>query len=80
MYTLYYKIDHKHGDEHFYEDVENDAFGHSQLHLIFASMVWKEDARGIRVLKDRFGGCIRQLETEDELKEFMWIKLKSQKI
>ena len=81
-YTLYYKIDPKHtksGDEYFYEDVENES-EYSRGYLQLASMVWKEDSYGIRVVKDRLSGCISRLETEDELKEFMWIKLKSQKL
>jgi hypothetical protein len=71
--------DHTNGDEYFYEDIDTKddySLGYTQLAL----MIWKEDSSGIRVIKDRFGGCISRLETEEELKEFMWIKLKSQKL
>jgi ribosomal protein S3AE len=65
--------------QYFYEDIHTKdgySLGYTQLAL----MIWKEDSSGIRVIKDRFGGCISRLETEEELKEFMWIKLKSQKL
>jgi hypothetical protein len=80
-YTLYYKMntDHTNGDEYFYEDID-DKYDYSLGYMQVALMTWKEDENGIRVMKDRFGGCIKWLETEDELKEFMWIKLKSQKL
>jgi hypothetical protein len=79
-YTLYYKMnpEHSNGDEYFYEDIH--SIPHHPWHLQLSLMTWKEDENGIRVMKDRFGGCIKWLETEDELKEFMWIKLKSQKL
>jgi len=79
-YTLYYKIDpmYTNGDKYFYEDVHTKE-GFSLAHMQVANVAWKEDSNGIRVIKDRFGGCIFPL-TGDELKEFMWIKLKSQKL
>ena len=79
-YTLYYKMnpEHTNGREYFYEDIHSST--HHPWHLQLSLMTWKEDENGIRVMKDRLGGCIKWLETEDELKEFMWIKLKSQKL
>ena len=79
-YTLYYKMNPAFQSEHeyYYEDVHGklEPFTHMQ----FADFIWKEDSSGVRLIKDRFSGCISRLETEDELKEFMWIKLKSQKL
>jgi hypothetical protein len=81
-YTLYYKMNPEHtdGDEYFYEDIHTTMDNNSLANMQLATVAWKEDSNGIRVIKDRFGGCISRLETEDELKEFMWIKLKSQKL
>ena len=82
-YTLYYKMnpDHTNGRvQYFYEDIHTTRDNDSLAIMMLALMIWKEDSSGIRVIKDRFGGCIKWLETEEELKEFMWIKLKSQKL
>ena len=80
-YTLYYKMNPAWQGEHeyYYEDVHDKYEQRSHI-LRVADFIWKEDSNGIRVIKDRFSGCISRLETEDELKEFMWIKLKSQKL
>jgi hypothetical protein len=71
--------EHTNGREYFYEDIHSWQ-DYSLGYLQYADFIWKEDYNGIIVIKDRFGGCIKWLETEDELKEFMWIKLKSQKL
>lgn len=40
-----------------------------------AETVWREDANEVRFVKDRSGRGLRKLETEEEWKEFMWVKL-----
>lgn len=66
--------------EYYYEEVDGDRNYEPVWHIQFANIVWKEDSTGIRIVKDRLGDCISRLETEDEQKEFMWIKLKSHKL
>lgn len=46
--------------------------------LMKADFIWKEDSHGARIMKDRYSGCLKWLDTEEEFKEFMWVKLRSQ--
>ena len=81
--TLYYKINplfDQGNREYYYEDIlhYDDLSHHSNL--MYADFAWREDSTGISVIKDRMTGITRKLTTEEELKEFMWIKLKSHKL
>lgn len=41
-----------------------------------AETVWREDSNNeVRFVKDRSGRGLRKIETEEEYKEFMWVKL-----
>lgn len=52
---------------------------HSQL-VQMAHYAWKETEDGIFWMKNRYSGGIPRKLTDEELKEFMWIKLQSQKL
>jgi hypothetical protein len=82
-YTLYLKVKNHWGDQetepylYFYincDEGKEPSFRPLQL----ADFIWKESSEGVKVIKDRTSACIRFITTEDENKEFMWVKLRSQ--
>ncbi len=42
--------------------------------------VWREDKNGVHWMKNKIRDMATMKLTQDELKEFMWIKLKAQNI
>lgn len=84
-YTLYLRVRNHLGDQetepYLYFSVECESFvdAPAPAYLQLADFIWKEDHTGVKVIKDRLSGCIRYISTEDEHKEFMWVKLRSQK-
>lgn len=82
-YTLYLKVKNHWGDQetepYLYFSKECESFlDPPTRHMQLADFIWKEDHTGVKVIKDRLGGCIRHISTEEEHKEFMWVKLRSQ--
>lgn len=78
-YTLYmkFKFDDSAEDEYDYysQEIESDLPGFNRIeNCIFA---WKESELGLKIIKDDFGSCVRDA-TEQEIKEFVWIKLRSE--
>jgi len=86
--TLYLKVKNLWGDQ---ETEPYLYFSTTEQHVVplnifqqlagalqLADFIWKEDHTGVKVIKDRLGGCIRHISTEEEHKEFMWVKLRSQ--
>lgn len=73
------KFDDSAEDEYDYYslEIENDLPGYWRMkNCIFA---WKESELGLTIIKDDFGSCIRDA-TEQEIKEFVWIKIRSKSI
>ena len=82
-YTLYLKVKNHLCDQetepYLYFSIECESFLDSPMRpMQLADFIWKEDHTGVKVIKDRLGGCIRHISTEEEHKEFMWVKLRSQ--
>lgn len=85
--TLYLKVKNHWGDQEaepylYFSTGDGEESSNKLLHLAgalqLADFIWKEDHTGVKIIKDRLSGCIRYINTEDEHKEFMWIKLRSQ--
>lgn len=86
-YTLYLKVKNHWGDQeiepylYFCTEGDDSEFiftGKALRPAQLSDIIWKEDHKGVKIVKDRYSGVVRHISTEDEHKEFMWVKLRSQ--